>query len=259
MTSWCLLSHRNFCFSNYPLSIGDHKRKEKKSKFSQQRLVCTFFARKFITRWRNSDRNCKSSRCADAAKIPSITFFRGYSFGFEKFLKKSSLERKKLNRNDDFPKKYPELFGIKLGGRFRNRFIRASTFRASKSILLSSEMELFGKKFGFGLLSVLVVALNVIVDVDGDCRPFGQTPLTFGTFFPAPSQLTGLHGTLTSPNYPNNYNSFEQCTYIIWAPTGSNVTITFQVRTATQGFRASSGLLNYLGFFLIHHFSGHIH
>ena len=95
MTSWCLLSHRNFCFSNYPLSIGDHKRKEKKSKFSQQRLVCTFFARKFITRWRNSDRNCKSSRCADAEKIPSITFFRGYSFGCEKFLKKSSFERKK--------------------------------------------------------------------------------------------------------------------------------------------------------------------
>ena len=94
-------------------------------------------------------------------------------------------------------------------------------------------MELFGKKFGFGLLSVLVVASNVIVDVDADCRPFGQTPLTFGTFFPAPSQLTGLQGSLTSPNYPNNYNPFEQCTYIIWAPTGSNVTITYQVRTSS--------------------------
>ena len=74
---------------------------------------------------------------------------------------------------------------------------------------------------------------GAIVDVGADCRPFGQSPLTFGTFFPAPSQLTGLHGSLTSPNYPNNYNPFEQCTYIIWAPTGSNVTITYQVRTSS--------------------------
>ena len=93
-------------------------------------------------------------------------------------------------------------------------------------------MKLFGNKLAFGSLSfVLVFASTFVVYVDADCRPFGLTPLTFGTFFPAPSQLTGLHGTLTSPNYPNNYNSFDQCTYIIWGPAGSTVTITFQVRT----------------------------
>ncbi len=63
----------------------------------------------------------------------------------------------------------------------------------------------------------------------GDCRPFGSVPLTFGTFFPNPTNLPALQGTLTSPNYPSAYNSFQQCTYLIWGPQGSNVTITFQV------------------------------
>jgi hypothetical protein len=79
------------------------------------------------------------------------------------------------------------------------------------------------------LLCVLAIFAHSVGHVSADCRSFGLTPLTFGTFFPNPTPLTGLAGSLTSPKYPNDYNSFEQCAYIIWGPAGSNVTITFQV------------------------------
>jgi hypothetical protein len=78
--------------------------------------------------------------------------------------------------------------------------------------------------------TLAILAANFDVG-KSDCRPFGNVALTFGTFFPNPTTLPGLQGTLTSPRYPSDYNAFEQCAYLIWGPTGSNVTITFQVDT----------------------------
>jgi len=40
--------------------------------------------------------------------------------------------------------------------------------------------------------------------------------------------FTASYGTILSPNYPQNYNSDENCTYSIWAQEASTFTLTFE-------------------------------
>jgi len=84
----------------------------------------------------------------------------------------------------------------------------------------------------FKMFLCIFVALCLMIRIDecsSDCRPFGTQPLTFGTFFPNPTTLSGNKGLLTTPNYPLNYSPFEQCAWVIWGPEKSNITIEFTV------------------------------
>ena len=61
------------------------------------------------------------------------------------------------------------------------------------------------------------------------CRSLNNIQLTFGNFFPPITTFSArsTEQVLTSPNYPSDYNPFEQCAYRITAPPGSVIGIRF--------------------------------
>lgn len=61
-----------------------------------------------------------------------------------------------------------------------------------------------------------------------NCRPIDGVFLQIGNIFvPNPLKLEAGNGVITSSNYPNNYNSNEQCGYFIEAPPGLRIRLEF--------------------------------
>ena len=51
-----------------------------------------------------------------------------------------------------------------------------------------------------------------------------------------PSSVSGLSGSISSPNYPNNYNVGQQCFWGITVSNGYRIELTFQSFDTEQGY-----------------------
>lgn len=76
---------------------------------------------------------------------------------------------------------------------------------------------------------IFCLTATLLLDrADANCRSIADSFQQIGNVFvPNPLKLEAGNGVITSSNYPNNYNSNEQCSYLIEAPPGLRIRLEF--------------------------------
>ena len=109
-----------------------------------------------------------------------------------------------------------------------SRFSRKKSISHTFTTLVSSSSSAMMVVQLHKLITYLLLIKLLVHQSQANCRAIPEDLLSFGDFFvPNPTKFIQSTGVITSSNFPENYNTNEQCGFVIEAPEGSRIKLEF--------------------------------